>query len=212
MGVPTHFVVKNTPYRSLIPQSERGKLLERLQPCVGRQIPLEYEVFVRDLCLFTKQDIPDFSELEQYHTVLDTDFFKKLSQEVQGDLFEQVAENLRRIRNTAQLSKEKMSELLQISDYIYHRIESASPLYKFPATMSSRCWLATGIHPIYLLEHSRFFILRCYQGAKIRLLNEILARLSPEVRPEILNFARAITSLHRTLSPSTENEQLYAGF
>lgn len=200
MGIPPHYIMKNTVYSSLIPQNERGILLEKLQPHIGRQTMLEFEVFVRDICIFSRQDVPDFTEVERIYGMLDSDLPQKVSDELDGDLYGYVAENVRHVRQKLQLSKQRMAELMQVSDHVYRRIEDSSSPYKFQVILSPRWWLATGIHPIHLVKRSKYCKLRNYQGARLQLLNSVLDRVNKESHQEIIEFAKAMTSLRQSIS------------
>ncbi|WP_020407817.1 helix-turn-helix transcriptional regulator [Hahella ganghwensis] len=199
MGIPPHFLLKNTRYSSNIPLEERGKLIEKIQPFIGLQTEMEFEVFVRDICLFTKQPLPDFQEVELRSRMLDQNFPNTVSEEVNDDLYGYVAENLRSMRQKIQLSQQKMSELLQISDHIYRRIENLSKPTKFQFILSPRWWMATGIHPVHLIEHSHYSDLRRYQSARLAILNRVLTSVNLQAYPEIVQYAKAMSALRQSL-------------
>ncbi len=199
MGIPPHFIMKGTRYSSLIPDNERGQLLEKLQPFIGQQSLLDFEIFVRDICSFTGQQCPSFNGLELASKSISTNMMPKLLDELENDFYTNIAENIKLVRNKLKLSQNNMADLLQTSSFIYQRAEKQATPHKFQCTMSPRWWLATGVHPMHLIQRSKYCLYRRFQTEKLKIINVTLQPINKYCHNEIIQFAQAITSLRKSI-------------
>lgn len=174
-GMAPMYLLKNTPYEQFFPAFFFD---DDVLHCANAIMHTSSEQIGMVLALIGNESEPTYRD----PSVLDRSQIPEMLAHLENQYYTDLSRNMRPWREAADLSKEQMAMLLNLSLSTIHDYERPSEQRKFSLMIAARFGAATGDDPADMVNNSRYESYRKIQLSRLARCYKVLQNVSPEQR------------------------------